>query len=61
MTTANEVEVIPPQPRKVARWFKQVHYQNIGFIAERTGNLDTYARRIAVEDRRNRKDFAWVH
>jgi hypothetical protein len=61
VTTANEIEVIPPQPRKVALSFKQVHYQSIDFIAERTGKLNIDARGIAIEDRSDGEDFAWLH
>jgi hypothetical protein len=57
VTTANEIEIIPPQPRKVALSFKQVHYQSIDFIAERTGKLDIDAGRIAIEDRSNGEVF----
>jgi hypothetical protein len=61
VTTANKIEVISPQPRKVARSFSQVHYQSIDFIAERTENLDMHAARVAVEDRSDGEDFTRLH
>jgi hypothetical protein len=56
-----KIEVIPPHPPKVALFFQQVRYQDIDFIAQRTGKLDIHAWRIAIEDWRDREDFTRLH